>query len=116
MLDEEVTRLWVSYQRTLVDLFDARTSSDRLSNIETETREELRREMPERPTFILDAHLRARLRTIKCAQMNAMGEDEFRAFTPRNALRAALAIRHGVDVLGAKEPHEHPSLNTDVAA
>ncbi|MCC6898781.1 MAG: replication initiator protein A [Polyangiaceae bacterium] len=102
MVEEEIARIWDSYQQALVDLFDGRTGRDGLSRLEAETREELRREMPEKPGFILEAHLRARIHAAKCGRMNAMSEAEFRSTAGLGlaALRDALAARHGADVLG----------------
>lgn len=102
MVEEEIAGIWDSYQQALIDLFDEKTGRDGLSRLEAETREELRREMPEKPAFILDAHLRARLHAAKCGRMNAMSEAKFRSTAALGlaALRNALAARHGADVLG----------------
>ena len=91
--------LWHLYQRRLIAMFDANTDRAELAMLETEVDAELQRDMGEKPAFIAEAYRRARVRDLKLARMNVMGEREFRACASAALMRAALATRHGVDVL-----------------
>lgn len=95
----EQDALWLFYQRKLVAMFDANTDRAELAVLEAEVDAELRREVGEKPAFIAAAYRRARVRDLKLARMNVIGEREFRAYTSAALMRAALASRHGVDVL-----------------
>lgn len=98
-LADEVGALWDLYQRKLVEIFDLAASSEDVARLETDTREELLREMTDKPDFIVEANCRARVFEKKLAQKNAMSESEFRGHRTIRGLRDALSIRHGVDLL-----------------
>jgi hypothetical protein len=100
-LAEEMDNLWSVYRRKLVELFDSKATADDLARLEGRAREELQREMGDKPAYIVDAHLRGRLCEEKCAQMNAIGEEAFRAHGSLATLRRVLVERHGVDLLPA---------------
>lgn len=105
---DEMRALWVRYQRKLVEMFDATATAEQLALLKAETRDRLRREMPDRPAFIIDAGLQHRLCAEKSARMNTMDETEFRAYPSEAALREALVARHGVDLLGDGEGQVTP--------
>ena len=98
-LAEEMDSLWSTYRRKLVELFDSKASADDLARLEGKTREQLQREMGDKPAYIADAHLRGRLCAEKCARMNAITEIEFRAHESLRALRTAVLERHGAELL-----------------
>jgi hypothetical protein len=110
-LTEETDNFWNMYGRKLVAMFDSNVSADVLTRLEMDTREELQREMGDKPAYIVEAHLRGRLRAKKCARMNALSEEEFRAHRSLPALRDALVARHGAELVvvpTSSEPGAEP--------
>lgn len=73
------------------------TAEDR-TRLETETTEAVRREMADRPSKMIDVHVRLRLRALKRERMNGLSENEFRAHRSFRALKRALFERHGGDL------------------
>jgi hypothetical protein len=103
-LADEIDHLWSLYQRRLVDLFDSKASAEERARLELETREQLRRDMGDKPAYIVEAHLRGRVCEEKRGQMNPLAEADFRASPTVASLREALIARHGVDVLSPSSP------------
>lgn len=96
---QEVDAYWNAYCERVVRLFESRTSAEELVALESDIREQLKREKPEAPAFIVDAHLRSRLNDAKFARMNALSEDEFRRHQSLRTLQAAIVERHGIDLM-----------------
>jgi hypothetical protein len=98
-LSEELDRCWTTYRTKLVELFDERTSAEESAKLEAEVLETLKRERPDIQGKIVSIVLRGRLHELKCDQMNALSEGEFRSHRSLRALRDALIERHAVDLL-----------------
>lgn len=98
-LEREIDVLWNLYQRKLVSMFDAAATEKELALLEADALQQLSRQMPDRPAFIIEASLPERLRAAKCAKMNSVCEADFRRYQSRSALRTMLAEHHGTDVL-----------------
>jgi len=96
---DEMDDLWSLYRRKLIELFDSKASPDELAQLELEKLEEIRREIGDKPAYILDAHVRGRLGAEKCARLNALPESDFRAHADVSVLRKVIVERHGVDLL-----------------